>query len=400
MMTENEDFAALLGEFDKRHAADRQPAVGDKVTGKIVSIQGVSAFVDLGGKTEGMVDLDELCDADGQLSLGVGDAVTMLVSGKDADSGMLLLGAQHARRMRGIDGLRQAYEQQLPVEGLVSATTKGGIEVEISGMRAFCPASQVDIAFVEALDSFVGQHLAFRISKFEGGKHPNLVVSRRALLEDERRNQAAQTREHLQVGVVLKGKVSSLKDFGAFIDLGGIEGMVHVSELSFGRIAHPKELLTVGQEVEVSVLRIDQTDNPKQPERIALSIRALEKSPWQDAASRFAAGSQVEGTVSRIQPFGAFIELEPGLDGLVHISELGAGRRVTHPQEVLSVGQRVQATVLGIDLEKQRISLTLDAAKQTEQIAAQQAVADYAKPRQSFGTLGDLLKASMEKQKR
>jgi small subunit ribosomal protein S1 len=402
-MTDTEDFAALMGEFDKQQAkaAKRAPKVGEKVKGVLVSIQGESAFVDLGAKTEGIVDIAELSDDEGNLTVGVGDTIEVLVSGKDEDTGSLLLGSQHARRMRGVEGLQQAYEQQLPVEGHVTAKTKGGIEIEISGVRAFCPASQVDIAFVEDLEMFVGQHLAFRITKFEGGKHPNLVVSRRALLEEERQAQAVQTRAQLEEGAVLKGKISSIKDFGAFVDLGGLEGMVHISELSFGRVEHPQEVVSVGQEVEVSVLRIEKTDNPKHPERIALSIRALEKDPWKEAAERFPVGVQVQGVVSRVQPFGAFVELAPGIDGLVHISELGAERRVNHPQEVVSVGQAVQATVLGVDLEKKRISLTLDAEKQSDKIAEQQkSVADYSQSKQSFGTLGDLLKESMEKQKR
>jgi len=174
--------------------------------------------------------------------------------------------------------------------------------------------------------------------------------------------------------------------------------MVHISELAFGRVEHPSEVLTVGQQVEVAVLKIEKTDNPKHPERIALSIRALEKDPWLDVTSKFSAGDQVQGTVSRVQPFGAFIELAPGIDGLVHISELGAGRRITHPQEVVSIGDQIQATVLSVDIEKHRISLSLDTERQMGE-SAKQDIADYSKPKQSFGTLGDLLKASMEKKK-
>ncbi|MCB1831292.1 MAG: S1 RNA-binding domain-containing protein, partial [Gammaproteobacteria bacterium] len=187
-MTTQEDFSALLREFEKEHAgtATPAPAIGDKVRGRVISIQGDYAFVDLGAKTEGAVEIAELTDADGNLSVAIGDPIEIIVSGKDEDSGTLLLGARHARRAHGSEGLRQAYEQQTPVEGRVSGVLKGGVEVEISGERAFCPASQIDIQYVEDLQSYVGEKLAFRITKFESGRSTNLVVSRRALLEEER----------------------------------------------------------------------------------------------------------------------------------------------------------------------------------------------------------------------
>lgn len=397
-MTDNEDFASLFGEFEKQQAGrkKREPKVGDKVSGTVVSIQAENIYLDLGAKTEGVVETGELTDEEGNIKVSVGDNIDIVVSGKDPDTGTLLLGTRHAKRMHGTEGLRQAFEERIPVEGHVSGITKGGLEVEISGTRAFCPVSQIDIAYVENAEDYVGQRLAFRITKFEGGKHVNLVVSRRALLEEEQRAKAEETRANLEVGAVMTGTVKTLMDFGAFIDLGGIEGMVHISELAFNRVNHPKDVLSVGQQVEVSVLRIEKTDNPKRPEKIALSIRALEKDPWLDVVENYPAGSQVEGIVSRLAPFGAFIELAPGIDGLVHISELGAEKRVGHPQEVLSMGEPVQATVLNVDREKKRISLSLDSGKKTESVPKP---ADYGKPKQSFGTLGDLLKESMEKQK-
>jgi small subunit ribosomal protein S1 len=401
-MTEHEDFASLLGEYEKQQKTARQPEIGDQVRGKVVSIQGDNVFVDLGGKTEGIIERSELADSDGCLSVQVGDRISSVVSGRDEASGTLLLGTRHAKRMHGSEALLRAYEEQSPVEGHVTGTTKGGLEVEMAGTRAFCPASQIDLAYVEDLQSFVGQHLAFRITKYEMGRHANLVVSRRVLLEEEQRALAEQTRTRLEVGAVMKGKVSSLQNYGAFVDLGGIEGLVHVSELAFGRVEHPKELLSLGQEVEVSVLRIDQTDNPRHPEKISLSIRALEKDPWSEVETNFPVGRLVTGTVSRLQPFGAFIELVPGVDGLAHISELVVGRRISHPQEVLSVGDRVQVKVLSIDPEKRRIGLSLkleEPAQTPEANDTTPPVEAYAKPKQGFGTLGDLLKESMRKQK-
>jgi small subunit ribosomal protein S1 len=247
----------------------------------------------------------------------------------------------------------------------------------------------------------VGQRHAFRITKFEGGRRLNLVVSRRALLEEEQAALAVATREQLREGAVLTGTVTGMKEFGAFVDLGGVEGMVHVSELALGRVRHPEEVLHVGQQVEVAVLRIEQTGNPKRPERIALSIRALAKDPWSDAAARYHPGTRVSGKVTRTQPFGAFVELEPGLEGMIHISELGAGRRINHPEEVLSAGQQLEATVLQVDGERRRIALSLspDAAPAQASTEPPQSRTTRAESGDSgHGSLGDLLKAQLEKQ--
>ncbi len=403
-MADQEDFASLLGEYEQEHSGPSQgePRIGDKVSGIVVSIQDEFLFVDLGGKREGLLERQEATDSDGNLKVGIGDSISTLVSGIDQESGRPILGQRHGRRVHGSDELRAAFEQQIPVEGRIVGETKGGVEVEISGERAFCPASQIDIAFVEDLDQFKDQRLDFRITRFEGGRHINMVVSRRVLLEEEQRALALETRARLEVGAVMKGKVTSLKPFGAFIDLGGIEGMVHISEMAYGRVEKPEDLLSLGQPVEVSVLRIEESDNPRQPERIALSLRALEKDPWQDIHNKYAAGVSIQGTVSRLQPFGAFIELEPGIDGLAHISELGAERRISHPQEVVRVGDRVEATILAVDAEKKRISLSLDTSRATEHATpsvANNSVNENTPSRQGYSNLGDILRESLKKQK-
>jgi len=336
-------------------------------------------------------------DPEGQLRVAVGDEVTAMVAGI-AEDGTLRLGNQQARQLHGVAELERAYREQLPVHGRVTALVKGGVEIQIAGQRAFCPASQMDLRFIEDLSEFVDQHLDFRITKFEGGRHLNLVVSRRMLLEEEQRQRAETIRANLKEGALLQGTVTSLQDYGAFVDLGGLEGMIHISELAFHRVKHPSEILSVGQTLEVTVLRVDKTDNPKRPEKIALSIRALSQDPWTEVAQQFPVGSRVRGLVTRLQPFGAFIELAPGLEGLVHISELGAGRRISHPQEVLSPGQEVEASVLAIDQEQRRLSLTLDEAKATE---ATPDLASYAPGARSstsdLGSFGALLKESMAK---
>ncbi len=398
IMSDSENFEALLAQFDKTHPAQKrkEPGVGDKVQGTIVTIGEEHAYIDLGIKSEGIMDVSLLKNDAGELTSKVGDKVEAAVTSKDEETGALVLGTQHGRKAHDLSGLQDAYSQGLPVEGHVAGVIKGGVEVQIAGQRAFCPASQIDIRFVEDLSEFVGQRLDFHITKIEGGRRPNLVLSRRAILEEEQRARAEEVRAKLEVGATLPGKVTSLQNYGAFVDLGGVEGMIHISELSFGRLNHPSEVLHEGQELEVSVLRIEKTDNPKRPEKIALSIRALAKDPWQEAAATYPVGTRVSGKITRVQPFGAFVELAPGIDGLVHISELGASKRVDHPKEVVNIGDQVEATVLGVDIEKRRISLSLDEEKAA---GAAPSIAEYkAKPKAegAMGTFGALLQASLK----
>jgi small subunit ribosomal protein S1 len=408
-MTDESEFEALLRELEKTEqaVADR-PKPGDRVKGQVVAIGEEQVFVDLGGKAEGAMDIANLRDQDGNLKVGVGDELEAVVAGIDAETGAITLGGKHGKHLHGAEELEAAYQQGLPVDGSITGTTKGGLEVRIAGHRAFCPASQADIRFVEDLSSMVGQHHAFRITKFEAGKRLNLVVSRRALLEAERAAQAEALKEQLQEGAVLNGKVVGIKDFGAFVDLGGVEGMVHISEMSLTRIRHPEDLLSMGQDIEVQVLRIEATGNPKRPQKIALSIRALAKDPWSDVAVRYAPGSRVDGRITRTQPFGAFVELEPGLEGMIHISELGAGRRLNHPDEVVSTGQHVTATVLKVEPDRKRIGLSLAEDTGALEIEDDSDRERHGKggsrrgrgdealdPDDRMGTFGDLLKEQM-----
>lgn len=401
-MSSTERFEDLLKQFDQAHPGSSrgEPKVGDRVRGTLIAIGADHAFVDLGGKTEGRIEVAALRDAAGALTKSVGDVLEVAVTGRDPESGTLLLGGQHGHRYHGLEELRQAYAQGSPVQGQVTAAVKGGLEVQMAGLRAFCPASQADIRFIEDLSELVGQRLDFRITKLEGGRRPNLVVSRRALLEEEQWLRAEAIRAELKEGAVFSGTVTSLKDYGAFVDIGGLEGMVHVSELAFGRVKHPSEVLRVGQPVEVAVLRIEPAQGGRQAEKIALSVRALSRDPWADADLRFPAGTRVEGTVSRLQPFGTFVELEPGVDGLIHVSELRAGRRADHPGEVPKVGDRVRVSVLGVDLERRRISLTLDQGTEGEDRvdAPEPSAPKRGGPggEESLGTFGALLKATLE----
>ncbi len=385
MADDDEDFAAMFAASEQGKRAKR-PKVGDLVKGTIVTLGKDAVFVDLGGKAEGQLDRAQVSDPDGKLLVKVGDVIEARVA---ADSGgVLSLRTKLGRGPEARAELAQAQELGIPVEGLVTEVVKGGLSVDVAGVRGFCPASQIDMRFVDDLSVYVGQRLTFRITRYEAR---NLVLSRRVLLEEDNEKRATELRKTLVPGLVVHGKVVGFKPFGAFVDIGGIEGMLHISELGYARVDKPEDVLSLGQEVDAVVLKIEPAQG-KERERIALSLKALGNDPWSDAVAKLAEGQRVKGTITRLQPFGAFVELMPGVEGLVHISELGAGRRINHPKEVVSPGQQVEATVLGIDRERRRISLSLTDSKEAapSEIAEVAETAKRAPDR--LGTFGDLLK--------
>jgi small subunit ribosomal protein S1 len=288
------------------------------------------------------------------------------------------------------DDLRQAFELGIPVEGTVTAVNKGGVDVNLSGVRAFCPVSQLELRAVQDASGYVGRTLPFRITRHEEDRRGlNVVVSRRVLLEEEARARGAVTWSKLVVGAVLPGVVTAIKDFGAFVDLGGIEGMLPTSELGFARL-RASEVLSVGQGLEVQVMRVEKTDDPKRPHRISLSLKALQRDPWDDVSERFAPGTKVTGKVVNIESYGAFIELAPGIEGLVHVGELSGGRPVRHARELLKVGDSREVTVLAVDRERRRISLGV--GERPDEIDPSDLAAARAPSPGKLGTLGDLLK--------
>jgi small subunit ribosomal protein S1 len=374
-MTDDEDFAAMFEAQQREAPRARRPRAGDLVKGTIISIGKDAVFVDLGGKAEGVLDRGQVSDADGKLLVKTGDTVEARVVADEG--GNLVLRVKLGRGPEARAELAQAQELGIPVEGVVTEVVKGGVSVDVAGVRAFVPASQLDTRFVDDLSTYVGKRFTFRITRYEPR---NLVLSRRALLEEENAKLATETRKRLAPGAVLRGKVVGFKPFGAFVDLGGVEGMLHVSELGHVRVDKPEDVLRLGQELDVAVLKIEG-------ERIALSLKALAQDPWNDATRGLAEGSRVKGTITRLQPFGAFVEIAPAVEGLVHISELGAGRRINHPKEVVSVGQQVEAVVLAVDHDKRRLSLSMAASKD----ATPEDVAAAAPAPKKLGTLGDLL---------
>lgn len=399
-------FGEILAAFEQGGSGERKPdpAVGERVSGKVVSVGDETVFVDLGTKSEGVIETAQLRDAEGNLTVSPGDTLQATVSAIDPETGALVL----KKRTGGGRGqqevateLRQAFQYGMPVEGMVTGINKGGAEVQVFGMRAFCPLSQLDLRYVEGPERFIGQKLSFKVNRIEEGKkgrRPDIVLSRRALLEDEAQAKASQLRAHLHVGAVMKGTVTSLTTYGAFIDLGGLEGLLHVSEIGFSRLADPKEVLSVGQEVEVQVIKIEKGKDEKRPERISLSRKALERDPWRDAADRFPDGATLTGRVVRLESFGAFVELSPGLEGLVHVSEMGAGRRISHAREAVQLGQDVQVRVLGVDRGKRRISLSMAAHEEPpehdEPPPREAPPSNSGQQPSSFGALGDFFKTS------
>lgn len=392
---DSEDFAALFAEAEAgrpKGKAARRPQPGDVVRGVVTSIGKDAVFVDLGGKAEGVLDREQVVDPDGQLRVQLGDTLEARVAGERG--GALVLRVKLGKGPEARAELVQALELGIPVEGKVTQPVKGGLEVDVAGVRGFVPASQIDARFVEDLTGFVGQRLSFRVTQYERG---NLVLSRRALLEEENARKAVETRAKLVVGAVIRGRVTGFKPFGAFVDLGGLEGMLHVSELGYGRVERPEEVLALGQELDVQILKIEDSepgpDGRRRGPRIGLSLKALQADPFLDGTRHLTPGGRVRGTVTRLQPFGAFVEIGPGVEGLVHISELGAGRRLNHPKEAVAVGQEVEVEILSIDPDRRRLALSMAAAqKSVERADLVEARAALPAPPSSLGTFADLLK--------
>jgi small subunit ribosomal protein S1 len=308
--------------------------------------------VDFGGREEGVLEVRELKDAKGELTKKLGDTVQASVVSTE---GGIKLTISAARKKGNLPAVLEASRNGTPLEGRVTGVNKGGLVVRVMGVRAFCPFSQIDRHYVEDPSTFIGKRLTFRVSSADE-KGKNVVLSRRAHLEEEVRGRAHLVRAELAVGKEMTGVVARLRPFGAFVDLGGIDGLVHVSEISHTRLTDPAEALKVGQEVRVKVVKIEKLGEPG--ERISLSIKGLQTDPWDAVSSQYQPGTKVEGKIVRLVDFGAFVELAPGVDGLIHVSALAA-ERVEHPSKVVNVGDPVHAWIVKIEPKTRRISLSL-----------------------------------------
>lgn len=350
---ENE-FARMLDEESQKNPIETsEPKAGDKIEGTLVQIGEDDAFINYGGRSELPISTAELKNEDGTLSVDIGDILTAYVTGKDND---LRLTIKHKVQGRDTTLIEEAFSSGMPLSGTVKDTNKGGFVVDIGGHRAFCPISQIDDSFVEDPTAWVGKSLEFRVSEFaDGGRR--FVVSRRALLREKKEEMGVITRRTLAFGDIRDGKVARLMPFGAFVDIGGVEGLVHISEISHERIEHPSDLLKDGQEVKVKVLDIQNLGQGKS-ERISLSIRALAADPWETAGKQLKPGEIIKGTISGLAPFGAFVDLIPGVRGMIHISAL-SNERINHPSDVVQEGQEVTVRIEEIDTERKRISLSM-----------------------------------------
>src|SRR5438445_2730902 len=396
--SDDEDFAALFAASEGR-TRERRVAAGDVIRGRVVAVGSTAAFVAVGGKAEATIDLGEFRDpATGEVQLHEGDEIEATVVDDGTRSGSIVL-----KRVAGRGGhvpgeLEQAFAHGIAIEGQVTGENKGGYDVQIGRVRAFCRGSQIDRRRIEGA-KYVGLRLRFRITRLEAGGR-NVVVSRRELLEEEATKKAAVVWGELRVGAVVAGTVTSLRDFGAFIDLGGVDGLIHVSELGHARATHPSEVLQVGQRVEAQVVKLEPDPSGGRG-RVGLSLRALAPDPWATAGERYPVGASVRGTVRRLEQFGAFVELAPGLDGLVHVSRLALDRRVSHPRQIVSLGDTVDVTVIELDPVKRRIGLSMiERAREAKETAEAEERRDtekvltQASENPSLGTLADLLAKS------
>jgi small subunit ribosomal protein S1 len=348
----SDEYEALLTMYEGTMS---QIVEGEIVKSKILRITDNAVILDVGFKSEGSVPLDEFKDPQ---NLQVGDEVEVFLEHLEDQEGAVVLSKKKADFMRVWEKIRVAHESDQPVEGTLMKKIKGGVVVNLMGVDAFLPGSQIALRRVPNIDELLGSTYEFKIIKLNKRRR-NIVVSRRVILENERAHKREHLMKELEVGQVRKGIVKNITDFGAFIDLGGVDGLLHITDMSYGRVSHPSELVGIGREVEVKILDIDW-----QRERISLGMKQLQSYPWQNVAEKYPVGSRVQGKVVSITNYGAFVELEPGIEGLVHISEMSWTRNVRHPSKIVSIGETIEAVVLKVDESEEKISLGM---KQTEQ---------------------------------
>jgi small subunit ribosomal protein S1 len=346
-----QDFSSMLETYEKESAASRQE--GEIVRGIVVGISDQNVLVDIGYKSEGVVAREEFLDHQGNLTVKRGDEVDVLIKSLENQEGYAILSRGAAMQVQSWERLRHAHQTHETIKGRVIERIKGGLNVDLDGVPAFLPGSQIDIRPVRNLEGFLRQEIEVRVIKLNR-KRGNVVVSRKAVLEEVSGKKKAETLANIEEGVVLEGTVKNITDYGAFIDLGGIDGLLHIIDMSWGRIQSPNDIIKVGDQIQVKVLKFD-----REKERISLGYKQLLPDPWQSVAERFPKGSHVRGKVVSLTDYGAFIEIEPGVEGLVHVTEMTWSKRLKHPSKLLSIGQDVEAVVLEADPHSRRISLGL-----------------------------------------
>jgi small subunit ribosomal protein S1 len=351
---EDGDFASLFREAETSGAnAVRE---GQVVKGRILEIREETIVIDIGHKSSGEIPKSEFQSREGLLALKVGDELDVYVEVFENDEGDLILSKDKADMLKAWDRISEAFEKEELVEGRIIGRVKGGLSVDI-GVKAFLPGSQVDLRPVRNLEKLLGQNMQFKIIKFNK-KRGNIVLSRRVLLEQDRERLRSETLKNLETGIVMAGIVKNITEYGAFIDLGGIDGLLHITDMSWGRLNSPSELLTVGEEIQVKVLSYDAGS-----QRVSLGLKQLQMDPWVAAAQKYQPNQRLRGKVVSITDYGAFVELEPGVEGLIHVTEMTWNRRIKHPSKIVNIADEVEVVVLSVDMENRRISLGM---KQTE----------------------------------
>jgi small subunit ribosomal protein S1 len=350
----DDSFSAMFEAQLNEPNSTETGAEGQIVSGLVVQLTHDAVVVDIGGKSEGVISKSQFLDAHGQLSVARGDLVDVFVESRENDDGLISLSKEKADKMKVWDEISGACERDEIIEGTISQRVKGGLSVTIrGGVKAFLPGSQVDLRPVRNLDKLIGQTYEFKVIKFNK-KRGNIVLSRRVLLEKERDAMKQKTLETLHEGMVCEGTIKNLTEYGAFVDLGGIDGLLHITDMSWGRVNHPSEVFKVGDSVTVKVLKYNA-----ETERVSLGMKQTQEDPWNHVQEAYPLGKKVSGKVMSITDYGAFVELEPGVEGLIHVSEMSWTKKVKHPSKVLEVGNEVECQVLEVDSRAKRISLGL-----------------------------------------
>jgi len=345
----SDDFAAALHSFE----TETEEAVGDDhvIKGTVIKLTATHVVVDIGAKSEGMAPIAEILDHEGNPRFKPGDEIDVMRDKGETEEGYINLSHLKAQRLRSWDEIERAYNEKKPIKGVVVERIKGGLTIDINGARAFLPGSQVDLRPIRNLDGMKGQTMEVAIIKLNK-KRGNIVVSRKQLLEEEQNEKRGKTLEHLEEGSILTGIVKNLTEYGAFVDMGGLDGLLHITDMSWGRLTHPRDLVNVGDQIQVKVLKYD-----KDKQRVSLGFKQLTPDPWLDAEARYPVGAHVHGRVISVTDYGAFVELEQGIEGLVHVSEMTWSKRMKHPSKLVNVNDEVDCVVLSVNPTERRISL-------------------------------------------
>jgi small subunit ribosomal protein S1 len=342
----DDEFSAIFEDSVK----EKDFKVGDVVQGKIVEVQNDYVLVDIAYKSEGLIPISEFRMVEGQRNVKPGDIVEVCIDRVENENGMVVLSKDKADMLRAWNDIARAADNEELIEGTIIAKVKGGLSVDI-GVKAFLPGSQIDLRPVRNMDMYIGKKYKFKVIKFNK-KRGNIVLSRRALLEEERENLRTQTLDAMKEGSIVTGIVKNITDYGAFIDLGGMDGLLHITDMSWGRVKHPSEILNIGDEIKVQVLKYDT-----ERERVSLGLKQLLSDPWEAAKDTYPAGTKLSGKVVSLADYGAFVELAEGIEGLIHVSEMSWTKRVKHPSQIVNIGDEVNVVVLEVDSANRRISL-------------------------------------------